>query len=95
MLLGTALSVGAATAVTGAIGFIGLVAPHLVRPLVGYQPSRILLPASLAGAGLLLAADIATRVITVGPEMKLGVFTSLVGTPFFFWLVVRLRRTSP
>jgi iron complex transport system permease protein len=95
VLLGTALSVGAATAVTGAIGFIGLVAPHLVRPLVGYQPSRILLPASLAGAGLLLAADIATRVITVGPEMKLGVFTSLVGTPFFFWLVVRLRRTSP
>ena len=66
-----------------------------MRPLVGYQPSRILLPASLAGAGLLLAADIATRVITVGPEMKLGVFTSLVGTPFFFWLVVRLRRTSP
>ncbi len=95
VLVGTALSVGAATAVTGAIGFIGLVAPHLVRPLVGYQPSRILLPAALAGAALLLTADIATRLITFGPEMKLGVFTSLVGTPFFFWLVVRLRRTAP
>jgi iron complex transport system permease protein len=93
--LGTALSVGAATAVTGAIGFIGLVAPHLVRPLMRYQPSRILLPAALAGAALLIAADIATRLVTLGPEMKLGVFTSLIGTPFFFWLVVRLRRTSP
>ncbi|HYM17780.1 MAG TPA: iron ABC transporter permease [Micropepsaceae bacterium] len=95
ILLGTALAVGAATAVTGAIGFVGLVAPHLVRPLLRYQPSRILLPASLAGAALLLAADIATRLITIGPEMKLGVFTSLIGTPFFFWLVVRIRRASP
>jgi iron complex transport system permease protein len=95
VVLGTALSVGAATSVTGAIGFIGLVAPHLVRPFVGHQPSRILLPAALLGALLLLAADIATRLINVGPELKLGVFTSLIGAPFFFWLVLRLRRTSP
>jgi iron complex transport system permease protein len=94
-IAGTALAVGAATSVTGAIGFIGLVAPHLVRPFVGYQPSRILLPASLGGALLLLLADIAARQIHIGPELKLGVFTSLVGTPFFFWLVVRLKRTSP
>ena len=94
-LAGTALSVGAATSVTGAIGFIGLVAPHLVRPLMGYQPSRILLPAALAGACLMLAADIVTRLIPYGPEMKLGVFTSLVGTPFFFWLVVRMKRAAP
>lgn len=92
---GTALAVGAATSVTGAIGFIGLVAPHLVRPFVGHQPSRILLPAALGGALLLLVADIAARLIHVGPELKLGVFTSLVGTPFFFWLVVKLKRTSP
>ncbi|MGH6827394.1 MAG: FecCD family ABC transporter permease [Rhizomicrobium sp.] len=92
---GTALAVGAATAVAGAIGFIGLVAPHLARPFVGHQPSRILLPATLLGALLLLVADIAARLIHVGPELKLGVFTSLVGTPFFFWLVVRLKRTSP
>lgn len=95
VVLGTALSVGAATSVTGAIGFIGLVAPHLVRPFVGHQPSRILLPAALLGALLLLAADIATRLIHVGPELKLGVFTSLIGAPFFFWLVLRLRQTSP
>ena len=95
VIFGTALAVGAVTSVTGAIGFIGLVAPHVIRPLVGYQPSRILLPAALAGALLLLAADIAARLVHVGPELKLGVFTSLLGTPFFFWLVVRLQRTAP
>jgi len=94
-IAGTALAVGAATSVTGAIGFIGLVAPHLARPFVGHQPSRILLPATLGGALLLLIADIAARLIHLGPELKLGVFTSLVGTPFFFWLVWKLKRTSP
>ncbi|HEX3753668.1 MAG TPA: iron ABC transporter permease [Rhizomicrobium sp.] len=95
VVFGTALAVGAVTSVTGAIGFIGLVAPHLMRPLLGYQPNRILLPSALAGALLLLAADIAARLIHTGPELKLGVFTSLLGTPFFFWLVMRLRRTAP
>ncbi len=94
-VFGTALAVGAATAVTGAIGFIGLIAPHLMRPLVGHQPSRVLLPAALSGALLLLCADIATRLIRFGPELKLGVFTSLIGTPFFFWLIVRLRKAAP
>ncbi len=94
-VFGTALAIGAATAVTGVVGFIGLIAPHLVRPLLGHQPSRILLPAALCGALLLLFADIATRLIHVGPELKLGVLTSLIGTPFFFWLVVRLRKTAP
>lgn len=94
-VFGTALAIGASTAVTGVVGFIGLIAPHLVRPLLGHQPSRILLPAALSGALLLLLADIATRLIHVGPELKLGVLTSLIGTPFFFWLVVRLRKTAP
>ena len=95
IIFGTALAVGAATSVTGAIGFIGLVAPHLARPFVGHQPSRLLLPSALGGALLLLVADIAARTIHLGPELKLGVFTSLIGTPFFFWLVVRLRRIAP
>jgi iron complex transport system permease protein len=94
-VFGTALAVGASTAVTGVVGFIGLVAPHLVRPLMGHQPSRVLVPAALCGALLLLFADIVTRLIHVGAEMKLGVLTSLIGTPFFFWLVVRLRKTAP
>jgi iron complex transport system permease protein len=94
-LVGVGLAVGAATSVTGSIGFIGLVAPHLIRPLVGHQPSRTLLPSFLLGATLLLAADVATRLIHTGAEVRLGVITSLIGTPFFFWLVVRLRRLAP
>ena len=94
-LLGVSLSVGAATAVAGAVGFVGLVAPHLVRPLAGHQPGRVLVPATLAGALLVTLADIATRVIRLGPEIKLGVFISLVGAPFFLWLVLHLRRTAP
>jgi iron complex transport system permease protein len=94
-LLGTAFAVGAATSVTGAIGFVGLISPHLVRPLVDSRPRQILLPAAILGAVLLLAADIATRLIHIGPELKLGVLTSLIGTPFFFWLVVRMRKNAP
>jgi len=94
-LLGVGLSVGAATSVTGSVGFIGLIAPHLVRPFVGYQPSRTLLPSALFGAALLLLADIGTRVLHTSSELRLGVITSLIGTPFFFWLVVRLRRLAP
>ncbi len=95
VVAGTALSVGAITSVTGAIGFIGLVAPHLVRPFVGYAPRRVLLPATLAGALLLLSADIAARLVHANPELRLGVFTSLLGTPFFFWLVTRIRKVAP
>ena len=95
VVAGTALSVGAITSVVGAIGFIGLVAPHLVRPFVDYAPRRVLLPATLAGALLLLCADIAARLVHTNPELRLGVFTSLLGTPFFFWLVVRIRKVSP
>jgi iron complex transport system permease protein len=94
-LVGTAMAIGGATAVTGNIGFIGLVAPHLMRPLVGHQPGRLLWPSTLAGAALLLAADIATRVVRLGPDIKVGVFTSIVGAPFFFWLIIRMRRLAP
>jgi iron complex transport system permease protein len=94
-LLGVGLSVGAATSVTGSIGFVGLVAPHLVRPFVGHQPSRTLFPSFMLGAILLLAADVATRVIPTNSELRLGVITSLIGAPFFFWLIGRLRRVAP
>lgn len=88
---GTAISVGAATSVSGGIGFIGLVVPHLLRPLVGHSPSRLLLASALAGAALLLAADILVRVLPTGMELKLGVVTALVGAPFFLWLIFRAR----
>ncbi len=95
ILFGVALGVGAATAVAGVIGFVGLVAPHLVRPLTGYQPGRALLPAALVGAIFVTLADIATRTIHIGPEIKLGVFISMIGAPFFLWLVLHLRKTAP
>jgi iron complex transport system permease protein len=91
-ILGTAMSVGAATAVAGAIGFVGLVIPHLLRPIVGAQPSRLLLASALGGSALLLAADIAVRLIAPEKDIKLGVITALIGAPFFFWLVLKNRR---
>ena len=94
LVLGTALAVGSGVAVTGAVGFVGLVAPHLLRPLVGHQPSRLLLTSALVGAVLVLAADIAIRLIAFGPELKLGVVTALIGAPFFLVLVLRLRRET-
>ncbi len=95
VLLGTALAVGAATSVTGAIGFIGLLAPHLVRRAVGHEPRRVLWPSALCGAVLLLTADIATRALPFDQELKLGVLTGLVGSPFFMWLVWRMKSESP
>lgn len=94
-VLGTAASVGAATAVAGAISFVGLIVPHLLRPLVGAKPSRLLLTSALGGAALVLAADIAVRIIAPGRDLKLGVLTAIVGAPFFLWLVMRHRRTMP
>ena len=91
-VFGAAASVGAATAVAGAIGFIGLVAPHLLRPLVGSLPSRLLPASALGGACLLLAADILVRVIAPDKDLKIGVLTAIIGAPFFLWLVYRMRR---
>jgi iron complex transport system permease protein len=92
VVAGTTLAVGAATAVAGTIAFVGLIVPHVLRPLVGHVPSR-LLPASLVGgAVLLLAADVILRVVTPAGELRLGVVTALIGTPFFVWLVARTRR---
>ena len=91
VVLGTALSVGAATAVAGVIGFVGLVVPHLLRPLARHRPALLVPMSALGGALLLLLADIAVRLITPGAELKLGVVTALVGAPFFLWLVIRSR----
>jgi iron complex transport system permease protein len=92
VITGVALGVGASVAVTGTIGFIGLVAPHLVRPLIGHDPARLLIPSALTGAALLLAADIAVRIIPSTSDIKVGVLTSIIGVPFFLYLIVRERR---
>jgi iron complex transport system permease protein len=92
VILGVALGVGGAVAVTGTIGFIGLVAPHLMRPLIGHDPARLLVPSALTGAALLLAADIAVRIIPSSGDIKVGVLTSIIGVPFFLYLIMRERR---
>lgn len=94
IVCGVALAVGAGTAVTGAIGFIGLVVPHLIRPLTDRMPSSLLIPSGLGGAALLLAADIAARVVVPARELNVGVLTALIGAPFFLWLVARSRREA-
>ncbi len=92
VVIGVALGVGAAVAVAGSIGFIGLVAPHLVRRAVGSDPARVMLPAALAGAALLVAADIAVRIVPSAIELKIGVVTALIGVPFFLMMIFAERR---
>ena len=93
VVVGVALGVGAAVAVAGSIGFVGLVAPHLVRRAVGFDPARVLLPGALAGAALLTAADIVVRVLPAADELRVGVVTSLIGVPFFLAMIFSERRT--
>jgi len=93
VILATALGVGASVSVAGAIGFVGLVAPHLVRPLVGHDPARTVHASALAGAAILLAADSAVRLAPAAADLKTGVVTALIGAPFFLALILSQRRT--
>jgi len=94
LVIGTALCVGAGVAVAGSIGFVGLVVPHLLRPLTRHEPGRLLVPSMLGGAALLLAADLAVRLLPAVSELKIGVLTSLIGAPFFLVLILRGRREA-
>ena len=92
LILGTAAVVGASTAVAGAIGFVGLVVPHILRGFVGARPGALLWASTLGGALMLLTADIAVRVLLPARDLKLGVLTALVGAPLFLHLIYRTRR---
>lgn len=92
LALGIGLIVGGSTAVTGIIGFVGLMVPHLMRPLVGSRPGALLIPSAIAGAALVLAGDIVVRLLPGGSELELGVVMSLIGAPFFFVLLHSMRR---
>ena len=92
LMLGTAIGVGGAVAVSGTIGFIGLIVPHLIRPLTDRSPSAILLPSALGGAALLTLSDIAVRLIPTTSELKLGVVTAFLGIPIFLLHLLRERR---
>jgi iron complex transport system permease protein len=92
LCLGVGLVVGASVAVTGIIGFVGLVVPHLLRPLVGARPGALLMPSAFGGAALVLAGDVVVRLLPGGSEVQLGVIMSLIGAPFFFMLLQSMRR---
>lgn len=87
----TAIGVGACVAICGAIGFVGLVAPIFARRLTGGRPGGAIVPAALIGGGLLLAADLVTRLAPLGRALPIGVVTALLGAPFFLWLVLHMR----
>ncbi|MEZ0496738.1 FecCD family ABC transporter permease [Sphingomonas sp. IW22] len=92
LLVGIAVGVGGAVAVSGAIGFVGLIVPHLIRPLTDRSPSAVLWPSALAGAALLTLADVAVRLIPSTNELKLGVVTAFLGVPVFLVHLMRERR---
>jgi iron complex transport system permease protein len=91
VVAGAGLATGAAVSLAGAIGFVGLVAPHLVRPWVGHQPGRTLAPAALLAGLMLLLADLVVRIAPGPAELKLGVVASLLGAPAFVWIAARRR----
>nr|WP_167920730.1 iron ABC transporter permease [Sphingopyxis italica] len=92
LLVGTAIGVGGAVAVSGAIGFVGLIVPHLIRPLTDRSPSAILLPSAIGGAALLTLADLGVRIVPTTTELKLGVVTAFLGVPVFLLHLMRERR---
>jgi iron complex transport system permease protein len=91
VVAGTALSVGAATAVTGIIGFVGLLIPHVLRPFAAHRPGLLLPASALAGAIFLSVADIGLRLSQQWTDLRIGVLTALIGAPFFVWLVLKTR----
>jgi ABC-type Fe3+-siderophore transport system, permease component len=93
MIAGIGLTVGGGVAVAGIIGFVGLVVPHLVRPLTDRRPSSLILPSALAGSLLLIVADCLCRILPLaGGELRLGIALSLLGAPFFLYLLIKMRR---
>jgi iron complex transport system permease protein len=92
LIAGVGLTVGSGVAVAGIIGFVGLIVPHLVRPLTDRRPSQLIVPSALAGALLVLVADSLVRVLPLVTELRLGIALSLIGAPFFLWLLLRMRR---
>lgn len=92
LVIGIGLTVGSGVAVAGIIGFVGLIVPHLVRPFTDRRPSRLIVPSALAGALLLLLADMLVRLLPLVTELRLGIALSLIGAPFFLALLLRMRR---
>jgi iron complex transport system permease protein len=95
IIAGAALSVGASVALAGAVGFVGVVAPHLARPLARHDPAGIMLPAALIGGATLACADLVVRLLPFSQELKLGVAAALFGAPAFILIAARTQRIAP
>ena len=91
VVLGAGLATGAAVALAGVIGFVGIVAPHIVRPMVNHDPARSLLPSALLAGLILVLADIGVRLIPTVNELKLGIVAALIGAPAFIWIAMQRR----
>jgi len=94
VVIGAGIATGAAVALAGAIGFVGIVAPHMVRPLVNHDPARSLLPSALLAGLILVVADISVRLLPTNSELKLGVVAALIGAPAFAWIAFRRRAVN-
>ncbi|MXP46294.1 iron chelate uptake ABC transporter family permease subunit [Altererythrobacter luteolus] len=92
LIAGVGLTVGSGVSVAGIIGFVGLIVPHLVRPFTDRRPSSLIIPSALAGGLLVLVADSAVRILPLVTELRLGIALSLIGAPFFLWLLLKMRR---
>lgn len=92
-VVGAGLATGGAVALAGAIGFVGIVAPHFIRPFVGHDPARSLVPSALFSGLILVVADIFVRLVPTSAELKLGVVAALIGAPAFVWIAMQ-RRTG-
>lgn len=90
-VLGAGLATGASVALAGAIGFVGIVAPHLIRPVMAHDPARSLIPSALLAGLILVIADIGVRLIPTINELKLGVVAALIGAPVFIWIAMQRR----
>lgn len=88
-IIGAGVATGASVALAGAIGFVGIAAPHLVRPFVGYDPGRSIIPSAILGAILVLAADLIVRTLPTPVELQLGVIIAILGAPMFIWVALR------
>ena len=91
VVVGAGLATGAAVSLAGVIGFVGIVAPHLARPLTGHDPARSLLPSALLAGLLLTVSDLLIRLLPTTVELKLGVVAALFGAPAFVWIAARRR----
>ncbi|NNL90090.1 MAG: iron ABC transporter permease [Marinicaulis sp.] len=94
IIAGAAVLVGASVSLAGAIGFVGIVAPHLIRPFVGHDPARLIAPSALLGGIILLAADLFVRILPFDQELKLGVAAALIGAPGFVWVAATTKRMA-